>query len=86
MNSLYIFKTKHGKGAVDLNEISAIVPDITKPTTSSILYTTMFQEGLCVEGASHRLIGEWSELLEQNIEEEEADFARALARIDASED
>lgn len=82
MNSLFIFKTKHGRGAVDLSEISAIVPDALV-CDRSILYTTMFQEGLCVEGASHKLIGEWSELIEENIEEETAEFARAMARIDA---
>lgn len=69
-NSLLTFRMKQGQGAVALDTVYSIIPDAEHPDKRSLVFTSIFPEGITADVVASKLIGEWSELLEENTEEE----------------
>lgn len=59
--TIFLVKLKSGQGGIDLLSILSILPDETAPKTRSMVYATIFPDGISVEGKSEELIKQWSE-------------------------
>jgi hypothetical protein len=63
--TIFLVKLKSGQGGIDLMSILSILPDETAPKTRSMVYATIFPDGISVEGKSEELIRLWSEQTEK---------------------
>jgi len=68
--TIFLVKLKSGQGGIDLLSILSILPDETAPKTRSMVYATIFPDGISVEGKSEELIRLWSEQTEKMGESE----------------
>lgn len=85
-NSILTFRIKQGQGAVALDTVYAIIPDVEQPDTRSVVFTSIFPEGITADVVASKLIGEWSELLEENSDEAGSFMMELLAnQIDEEE-
>lgn len=62
--------TTGGVGGIAYADISAVLPDVTNPQQRSVVYTTVFTEGLGVEGVAADLCVGWYNWLESADETE----------------
>lgn len=76
-----------GFGGVAADEIHMILPDVNKPDTHSVIYTTIYPSGITVKGNSNDVCALWwahieGTIDEQGDEEEEDEGDRDHIRLD----
>tara|TARA_R110000850_G_scaffold268190_1_gene399550 strand:+ start:328 stop:579 length:252 start_codon:yes stop_codon:yes gene_type:complete len=64
-----------GLGGILLDSIYAILPDTSASTTRSVIYTSIFTEGLAVMGEPAGMVGLWMEGLDVLMGADEAEGA-----------
>ena len=64
-----------GLGGIMLDSIYAILPDTSASTTRSVIYTSIFPEGLAVMGEPAGMVGLWMEGLDVLMGADEAEGA-----------
>lgn len=69
---VFVFQTPEGLAAVHVGDIGGIFPDLNN-SERSIIYTTMFPQGLTVEKPSEQLVGQWLVMYDEEEEGEEDD-------------
>jgi len=60
---ILVLKMKGGSVGVYIESVFAIIPDLNKPKTHSMVYLEGIDDGLPVEGVSTEIIAEWSQKL-----------------------
>ena len=73
---------KEGQAAVMIDQVNAIIPDLENPKGKCVIFSDPYPDGLTALGCSSKLIGEWSELLEENQHEEAAEIDRLMGDED----
>lgn len=69
--SVFLVEVNEGMAGLALEDISAILPDLTQPEEKSTVFTALFPGGITVKGDSDRLIGMWMALLKEARAENE---------------
>lgn len=54
---------KGGAAAINIDSIYAVIPDLNKPKSQSVVYCEGMDDGLLVEGVSSDIIAGWSQKL-----------------------
>lgn len=67
MNELFVFKTKWGQAAVHISTVLGVLPD-TQDSNRSLIITSFQPDGISAEEKASKLLGDWSELLDENTE------------------
>lgn len=91
---IFAIKMKEGEGAVALQDIGAILPDVNSPDRCSVIYTSLFPTGLGVDGNAEDLCVRWyvalNELLasqyEDEVDEGDEDDDDSEEELDEEED
>jgi len=65
---LFLFDLKEGIGAVPTEDILYIIPDVSSPSTKSVLYT-IATGPITILGKSEELIAEWQVAVGMEVEE-----------------
>ena len=91
---IFAIKMKEGEGAVALQDIGAILPDVNSPAKCSVIYTSLFPTGLGVDGNAEDLCVRWyvalNELLasqyEDEVEEDDEEYDEGEEELDEEVD